>query len=167
MIADEFLEGVHLPGARQLLLDNGQGFCDVGEMAVNKELLYLNVKVMVVMTGFAEVEVEHPAMVNCVLAAMQKMLDNVDYQKIVVAAPVPRPDATNVQLKELFKLTKVIQCLCKKDCRLEFTRSGLNFYGPRGIYANLMTAKGLTQMGTKTVNNQLLDKLNSLGFARG
>lgn len=166
LVADDHLEGVQLPGSRQLMLQDGQGFSDVGQMAVDQELLYLGVRVLVVLTGFAEVEVEHPAVTNCILAAMSKLEANVSYQKIVIAAPIPRPGASVTQLKNLFSMTKAIQVLCKSKDRFEFSKTGHLFYGPGGLYANLFVEDKLSHAGKILLANQLLDKLNSLGFAK-
>lgn len=164
LVLDHHLQGLSLPGSRCIVLQEEQGLFDVGVMAVNQELLFLGTKVLLVITGCAEVEAQHPAMVNSVLAAMKRIQDNVPYV-VVMAAPLPKPTDTVKQLKDLFRMTKVIQACCKDRDRFEFTKSGLLFYGPGGIYANLMCDQGLSDLGVTTLSNQLLDKLNSLGFA--
>lgn len=165
LVLDDHLAAMELPGARHIYLTEGQGLCDVGLMAVDQQLLFVRVRVLVLLTGFAEVEAEHPAIINSVLAAFDRMQRNVGYRKIVVAAPVPRPYASATQLKATFKFTKILQHICKQSVCLEFTKSGSLFYGPGGFYANLLDNTGLTSHGVETLHRQLLDKLNSLGFA--
>lgn len=153
-----------LPGARQILLDESQGLMDVGDMAFNQELMFVAIKVLIVVSGFAEVEAGHPAMINCIMAAMDKIKKGITYQKIILASPVPRPYASRNQLKALFAMSKQIQKLCTMHDKFEFTKTGLLFYGPGGLYADLMDQQGLTQAGVKVMYNQLVDKLNSLGL---
>lgn len=157
------MQGLQLPRSRQILLTEDQGLQDVGLMAVDQQLLYAGVKVLVILTGFAEVEAQHPALLNSVRAAIDRICGNVHYRKIVLGAPLPRPGASVLQLRELFKLSKLIQWCCKDSDRLEFTKSGFLFYGPGGLYANQMKETGLTSVGLNNLRNQLLDKLNSLG----
>lgn len=132
---------------------------------MDQQLLYLKVRVLVLLTGFAEVEANHPAISNSVLAALTKVKQNVTYRKIVIASPVPQPYASSAQLKALFRFSKLLQHCCKDSMRLEFTKTGTLFYGPGGLYANLLDSKGLTVHGAKVLQRQLLDKLNSMGFA--
>lgn len=157
------MQGLQIPRARIIYLEEGQGFPEVGQLAVNQELLYLNVRVLLIITGFAEVEAQHPAIVNSVLAAVEKVLHNVGYHKIILGAPIPRPRANPKQLRHLFGLSRVINQLCKGSDRLEFTKSGALFYGPGGIYANLMAKHGLSQLGLDRLATQLMDKLASVG----
>lgn len=154
---------MELPRARQILLTEAQGIFDVGCMALNQEFVYLGVKVLVVITGFAEVEAGHQAWTNSVMAAMKKLEKGVPYPVIVLASPLPRPYATRDQLRQLFDCSRQLQRLCKQNTRFEFTKSGLLFYGPGGLYANLMDQSGLTEQGVRLLRTQLIDKLNSLG----
>lgn len=166
LVLDQHLKDVHIPGARKIVLTEAQGLCDVGLLAVNQELLFLHIKVLVIITGWAEIEAEHPAMENSVLAAIERILTNVHYRKVVLAAPVPRPDASKEQLKQLFRMTRFLQFCCKGNGRLEYTKSGQMFYGPGGLYADFFHGGGLTQNAKSVLSNQLFDKINSLGFAK-
>lgn len=160
------VQGLELPGARQILLKEEQGLCDVGQMAVDQELLFVGVRVLVILTGYAEVEARHPAVFNSIIAALKKIKDNVHYEKIILGAPLPRPTATIGLLKDLFKMSKLLQFCCRNCNRLEFSKSGLLFYGPGGLYADLMQKTGLSTVGVLALKNQLVDKLNSLGCKR-
>lgn len=164
IVVNDVVGDFYLPGTRQILLEPDKGLLDVGQMAVDQELLFLGVKVLVIITGFAEVEAGHPAMLNCVMAAMMKLRKNVGYDRILLGSPLPRPHASVTQLKSLFALSKSVQDLCKVHPGFEFTKTGLLFYGPGGMYANLMDDKGLTSQGVTVLRRQLIDKLNSLGL---
>lgn len=166
IVIDDIVGEFYLPGTRQILLEPERGLLDVGLMAVNQELLFVGIKVLVVLTGFAEIEAGHPALINCIMAAMSKLRKNVGYQRILLGSPIPRPQASVSQLKDLFAMSKHLQALCKVHPGFEFTKTGLLFYGPGGLYAHLMDANGLTVQGTQALHTQLIDKLNSLGIVR-
>lgn len=165
IVADDVLEGITVQGTKWLMLPEGTGFVDVANMAVNQELTYLNIKTLFIITGFAEIEVQHPALGSSVLAALSKIDKNVGYANIIVGAPVPRPGASKSQLKSLFHLTKQLQALCRDHPRFEFTKTGLLCYGPGGIYGNIMNERGLTPMGAKSISTQISDKLSSVGLS--
>lgn len=156
------MRGLNIPGVRTILLEDGHGFPEVGQLAVDQELLFLEVKVLVIITGFAEVEAKHPAIISSVLAALGKVLQNVAYRKIIVGAPIPRPRALPSQLKQLFDFSKQLQLLCRGHDRLEYTKSGLMFYGPKGVYVNLMHEESLSTQGCKRLTTQLLDRVSSV-----
>lgn len=160
------MDGLQLSASRLILLQEGDGYPEVANMALNQELMYLGVKALVIITGLAEVEAQHPALVNCVLAAVDKIKTNVGYSTIILAAPIPKNGSTTVQLKELFQFSKLLQFVCKRDPRLEFTKTGQFFYGPGGLYANLLDEQGLTNSGLSLLKRQLQDKLGSLGLCK-
>lgn len=161
LVADTTLRGVNLPGTRCMFLGPGQGIADVAQMAVDQQLTFLGIRILLIVTGFAEVEAQHPALLSSLLAAMEKIQRNVGYSNIILAAPVPSPTATRSQLKELFAFSKQIQVVCKHAARFQYTKTGLLFYGRGGMYANLLDSKGLTAQGVKVVTTQLMDRLNS------
>lgn len=135
-------------------------------MAVDQELVFINIKLLFIITGFAEVQSEHPALGSCVLAALDKVAKNVSYPKIVLASPVPQVSASVRDLKSLFGLSKQLQGYCKHSRRFEFTKTGLLVYGPGGVYANLLDANGITKQGFSILRIQIVDKLHSVGFKR-
>lgn len=76
---------------------------------------------------------------------------------------MPQSSATTQVLKQLFLFTKQLQLICKNTQGVQFTKTGLLFYGPGGLYANLLDEKGITPQGQSIVTTQLLDKLKSVG----
>lgn len=161
MVLDYHLADLVIAGVRRLVLEQGQGFMELGQLAVNQELCFKGVRVLFIITGFAEVEADHPALGSCVLAALQKVISNADFQKIFLGAPAPTVCASKEQLRRLFQLTKQLQWFCKHNPKFEYTKTGLLLYGPGGVYANLMTSEGLTHAGVNALNTQTLDKLAS------
>lgn len=73
VVADDTLKGINIPGTKVIFLSEGGGFVDVASMAVNQELIYLHIRVLFIVTGFAEVEAQHPAMGSSVLVALSKI----------------------------------------------------------------------------------------------
>lgn len=134
----------------------------MGQLAVDQELIFLGTKALVVLTGFADIEAEHPALLSSVLAAMSKIKENVGYQLIILTSPVPGPQVSTEQLRRLFSFARQIQLLCKHSEKFEFTKTGQLFYGPGGRYVNLLDLEGLTDQGLKIISTQLLDKINSV-----
>lgn len=144
---DNILQGLNIQEVKLITLPQGFGLVDVGNMAVNQQLIFLQIKVLYIITGFAEIEAQHPTFSSSVVVALSKIEQNVGYEHIIVGAPIPAPGATKIQLKQLFHLSKQLQALCKEHPKFEFTKSGLLFYGPGGIYGNLMTQEGITLQG--------------------
>lgn len=164
LLVDHMVQGLIIPGVRVLQLEDGQGYADVGMMAANQELAFAGITVLFLITGCAEVEAQHPAIVSSVVAALHKVVQNVPYSKIIIGAPIPKPSASQAQLKQLFNFSKQLQLLTRQDDRLEYTKTGLMFYGPGGVYANLMSQLRLTNQGLARLKTQVVDRLLSTGL---
>lgn len=78
LVADKLLSDINLPGTKHISLSEGQGLVDVAQLAYDQELMFLGVKILVIITGFAEVEANHPAIISSVLTAMAKNQANFD-----------------------------------------------------------------------------------------
>lgn len=163
IVADDVLKNLKLPNARHIFLEPGQGLVDVAKLAENQEMAFPGVKVIVVISGFAEIEARHPAIISSVLAVMRRLESSVANVKIVLASPVPNPSADKELLRQLFYFSKQLQKLCTLHKRFDFTKTGLLFYGPGGLYANMLDRHGATEQGLKLVTTKLMDKLKSVG----
>lgn len=163
IVTDHHLGELIVPGIKQIRLGEGEGFLELGDLAANQELVFLDVKVLFVITGFAEVQARHPALGSCVLAALKKLDGNIWCEQVILAAPLPQFDTSRALLKDLFQLSRQLQNFCAGHARYEYTKTGLLFYGPGGVYANLLERTELTASGKKVLVRQVLDKLHSCG----
>ena len=175
LIADEILCDITLTDAHMMFLSEEKGFTDVNKVLEAGDWRFPDVKVIIVATGRAEAVARHPALANCVNAALSSIANAYPEAVVLICTLLPYPKDNYITLKELEVLSKALNRACKGVAHFEFSKLGLNFMkkckitdkneGRDVIWmvrANLMDEKGLTQQGRVLAQSKIIDKFNSV-----
>ena len=175
IMADEIIRNVQYPHAQWLFLKETQGYTDLQSKISSGTVSLEGFKIMVIITGRAEVVAQHEAVVNCVQSTIDTIHKANSQLIILLCAPVPYPRDGHIMLEELSEFSAVLNDLCKQSEYLEYSRLGHVFYSRRRIVEpevweedtlcvvkrNLLDRGGLTLQGARLINSRLVDKIAS------
>ena len=175
MVADDIIPEIPIPNTRWVFLSEQQGFADLQRQANEGSLELADKKLVVLITGCAEVVAQHHAIINCVQSALEAIQKENPDAIILICAPMPRPRDGPVLIAELDELAKVLSDICKRSEYLEFSKLGQNFYAkframPNEIgeeelvyliRSHLMNSKGLTLHGSRLISARISEKIAS------
>lgn len=93
IIADKVVGKLHFPAAQIFLLEEGEGLADVRRRLRAGDLdQFLEARLVVLMTGRAELEVDHPAFACTAWATLVDVCCFWRHAKVLVSSPLPKGD---------------------------------------------------------------------------
>ena len=174
IIADDIVRNVQFPHAQWIFLKEQQGYSDIQEKTAAQTGLK-DIKLVILMTGRAEVVAQHKAVINCIQSAVEAIKMANSDAVIMLCAPLPYPRDGDVLLQELGEFSKTLNDICRQSEYLEYSKIGQAFIqrhsliNPEGgdpenvllVKPFLMDRSGLTLQGARLISSKLLEKVSS------
>ena len=173
IIADDVISNVQFPNARWIFMKEQQGYSDIQDKLSQQEGMQ-DVKLVIIISGRAEVVAQHEAIINCVQSAIDAIRAFNSDVVIMMCAPLPYPRDGHVLLNELTEFAKTLNDICRQSEYLEYSKIGQAFMQKRAlahvddevdsvfmIKTSLMDRMGLTLQGARLISSKLLEKVSS------
>lgn len=161
IIADDVLKTIRLPATRTVWLTEDQGLADVRMMIRNGTIQNKGELLVILVSGRAEVEAEHPAGLNTAWATMLEIACLWPVARVLVSAPVPRSGDKKFLLNGLHSFSKGLRQLCRRNSRFEFARLGYLFFNKHGLDHSLYQQGVISETGVSLFTSQLREKILS------
>ena len=158
---DQIAAGLQLYGAKVFCLAEGQGMADLVKLVRINEQVVKGAKVFVVITGFQEIQDQHPCWVSAIRRAVIRLVELFTQKLWILGAPIPGSTASAGQLRQLESMAEFISATVKLYNNTAFCKAGKLVFKNYEIITELFQGNGLSIQGFKLLKQNLKDKIQA------